>query len=159
MNKIKKIELLEDINEINSVYNFIKTRELNYPSYSDWIIKCYDQLLIKEKKVIAYYIYNKVIGSIIFQKYKLDNSLIEIKNFRIDENFRMRKIGSILEKKLEEYCIENSFKGIIVDTRQDNKSMNQFLQKNNYQIISLDNLYDDKYDIIYLKNINNNINK
>jgi ribosomal protein S18 acetylase RimI-like enzyme len=151
---IHTIKLLTDSEEVHRLYEFIKKYPLEYPDYFIWLEKCKRQMELGEKKAYYATINKEIIGNIIFQILKEDNSVFEIKNFRVSENHRHCGVGSALETMLYSYAKSNGFNKIQVDTHQDNVDMIQFLIKHGYIIESQENLYKrNKPEIILSKKL------
>jgi len=136
------------------VYNFIKGKNLDYPGYADWVEKCKRQLEIGEKRAIATSVNNQVIGSIVFQCLKGDNKIMEVKNFRVDENHKRLGVGSSLDHSLFNLAKSEGFRKIQIDTHSNNAEMISFLIKRGYVAQSQENLYSpNKKEIILTRDL------
>lgn len=138
---IEQVKLLSDPEEVQKVYDFVKQYPLDYPDYFVWLEKCRRQLEIGDKR--AFYATHKgsIIGSLIFQNHREEDSVLEIKNFRVSEEHSGKGVGSALELMLCSYGRSNGFSRIRVDTHHNNFSMIQFLIKRGYVIEGEENLY------------------
>ena len=135
---IRKIQLLTNHGEIQKLYEFIRQFPLDYPNYFIWLEKCKDE----------------IIGDIIFQHLRGNQTVLEIKNFRVAEHHQHLGIGSALETMLYPYAKSNGFKKIQVDTHPTNFEMVQFLIKRGYSIESQEVLYtQNKLEVILSKNL------
>jgi ribosomal protein S18 acetylase RimI-like enzyme len=151
---IEQVKLLSDTEEVQKIYDFVKQYPLDYPDYAVWLEKCRGQLEVGDKKV--FYATNQcsIIGSVIFQKDMKEDSVLEVKNFRISEKHSGKGVGSLLELMLCSYGVSNSFKRIRVDTHSNNYSMIQFLIKRRYIIEGEENIYiPNKSEIILYKDL------
>lgn len=151
---IEQIKLLSNIEEVQRLYDFVKQYPLDYPNYDVWLKKCKKQLEIGEKK--AFYATNKdlIIGSIIFQKDKKEDLVLEVKNFRVADKHKGKGIGSALELILNSYGKSAGFKRIRIDTHHDNFDMIQFLTKKGFVFECEENLYvANKPEIIMFKDL------
>lgn len=151
---IEQVRLLSNPEEVQRLYDFIKQYPLDYPDYHIWLEKCRRQLENGDKK--AFYATNKgsIIGSVIFQRHREEDSVLEVKNFRVSEEHRGKLVGSTLELMLCSYGKSNGFKRIRVDTHYNNFSMIQFLIKREYILEGEENLYvPDKSEVILAKDL------
>ncbi len=151
---IEQVKLISNTDEVQRIYDFVKQYPLDYPNYSMWLEKCRRQLEIGEKK--AFYAINRdsIIGSIIFQRHKEEESVLEIKNFRVSEEHVGKGVGSTLELLLYAYGKSNDFKRIRVDTHYNNFSMIQFLIKRRYVLEGEETLYlANKPEILLAKEL------
>ncbi len=151
---IEQIKLLSNPEEVQKLYDFVKQYPLDYKDYSIWLEKCRRQLEIGDKR--AFYATNKgsIIGSVIFQRHREEDSVLEVKNFRVSEKHSREGVGSTLELMLCSYGRSNGFKRIRVDTHHDNFAMIQFLIKRGYFLESEENLYVSvKPEVILAKNL------
>ena len=151
---IEQIKLLSNPEEVQRIYDFVKQYPLDYPDYFVWLEKCRSQLEMGEKK--AFYATNRdsIIGSVIFQRHKEEESILEVKNFRVSEEHAGKGVGSALELMLCSYGRSNGFKRIRVDTHHNNFPMIQFLIKRGYVLEGEETLYvADKPEIISAKDL------
>ena len=154
-----KISLIKDPIEIDSVYEFVKDQNLDYPNYDLWAKKCYRELKLGYKKAFAIVVNNqkgnpKVVGSLIFQKSKKEPSVLELKNGRVDKEFREKGIFTELLVQVEKYALENNFKKIIGDAHFDMQDMIQIMEKRGYKIEAHENLYSsNKIEVILTKDL------
>lgn len=151
---IEKIDFLSDPKEIQKLYDFIKNYPLDYPDYSVWLEKCKRQLEIGDKKAFYTSKNGSITGSVVFQKDREEDSVLEIKNFRVAEEYSGKGIGSTLESMLCSYGKLNRFKRIRADTHYNNFPMIQFLIKRGYNLEGQENLYlPDKPEVILAKDL------
>lgn len=144
---MNKIKLVTDPNEINELYQFIKQYPLNYPNYSEWLKKCKRELELGYKKAFVYKLKGKIIADLIFQPHKQDSSLLELKNIRVIEEHRKKKVFSKLLKEAISYARQNRFKKIVVDAHADSEVIKP-LQKLGFSVESYENLYDSKLETV-----------
>ena len=86
---LEKPRLITDPKEINVVYEFLKSQDLNYPQYDEWCRKAKRELDLGYKTVVVLFTKNSsrnpvVIGEILFQQHKKDPLMIELKNLRVN---------------------------------------------------------------------------
>lgn len=151
---IKQIRLLDSPEEVQRLYNLIRQYPLDYPNYFVWLEKCRRQLELGEKR--AFYVMDNgsVIGSVIFQKHCEDESVLEIKNFRVSDEYKGKGVGSALEIMLCSFGRFNGFSSIQVDTHYDNFAVIRFLTKRGYVLKGEENLYvSNKPEIILVKDL------
>jgi len=150
---IHKIQLITTPKEAQKIYEFIVQFPLDYSDYSQWLEKCKRELELGYKK--AFYSTNfdgQIVGSIIFQPHKQENTIIELKNLRVDPSYEQQGIGSILESLVELYAKEKNFKRIQGDAHPENPVI-VFMKKRGYRIEARENLYTVKKEIILCKDI------
>ena len=94
-------KLITDLDEINELYDFIRAYPLNYPGYMQWLKKCVDELKLGYKKAFVYRHKGKIVANLVFQQHKEESSVLELKNCRVAEKFRHKKIFSNLVSGLE----------------------------------------------------------
>jgi ribosomal protein S18 acetylase RimI-like enzyme len=150
---VYKVNFVSSPKEVQSLYEFVQKFPLDYPNYFVWLEKCKIELEIGYKK--AYYAINsdnKIVGSIIFQKHKQKNHVIEIKNLRVDPLYEKQGIGSLLESKVSLFAKENGFIKIECDAHPESSVVNFFLRKG-YKIEAQVSLYTEEKEIIMSKDI------
>ncbi|MCC7552046.1 GNAT family N-acetyltransferase [Candidatus Micrarchaeota archaeon] len=151
--KICKPVLLTDSKTICTIYTFVKRFSLDYPDYELWLDKCRRELELEYKQAV--YITNPegiILGSLIFQKHKEDQSILELKNLRVHPVFEGKKIGSKLIKAVEQLAKEQGFKRIQGDAHSDNPVI-EFMIKMGYFIDVEETLYTNKKEAILCKDI------
>lgn len=145
---------IKEPNEIQEVYDFIKSFPLSYPDYNLWVEKCRKELESGYKKGFYAKDFNMVIGSVIFQMHKQDKSILEIKNFRVLQEYANKGIGSGLYKLTEEYAKKENFEKVQVDAHFDNNLTIKFLLNKGFLIIKKEALYTPlKLEIILSKEL------
>lgn len=148
------VKLLTNTEEINELYNFIQKYPLNYPNYSEWLLKCKRELELGYKKALVYKKDNEIIGNLIFQPHKQDSSLLELKNGRVNDNYKRKKIFSKLIKQVTLYARENNFKKIIADAHEDNTGVIETLQSLGFSMESYENLYtNNQIEVVLAKDL------
>src|SRR3989344_7212594 len=96
---IGTIELITDPIEIQQLYDFIKSFPLNYPDYDNWLEQCYEELCLGTKKAFVCKLEGIIIGNLIFQRHKREPTILELKNGRVDSQYRRRNIiGRLLRE-------------------------------------------------------------
>ena len=150
---IQKIHLVKDEEEINRLYEFIKKFPLNYPNYSSWLEKCKREIELGYKKAFVCEYEGKIVANLIFQPHKEDPYLLELKNSRVEGDYRRRKIFSCMIKGIIKYANENKFKKIITDTHSNNEEVIKTLKNLGFVIESHENLYDSKVETVLVKDL------
>jgi RimJ/RimL family protein N-acetyltransferase len=151
---IQAIKLISDPEEIKRLYEFIQKFPYDYPNYMAWVDKCYRELQLGYKKAFICINDGEIIANLIFQKHKQDPKSLELKNGRVDERYRRRKIFTSLYRAVEHYAHENGFLRIIADTHIDNQSVITTLENQGFVIEAKENLYHkDKLEVILSKKI------
>lgn len=141
------IKLVTDPDEINELYQFIKQYPLDYPNYSEWLKKCKRELELGYKKAFVYELNGKIIANLIFQPHKQDPLLLELKNTRVIEEYRRKKVFSSFLKEMIYYARQNGFKKIIADAHTDSEVIKP-LQKLGFSIESYENLYGPELETV-----------
>ncbi|MBL7147426.1 MAG: GNAT family N-acetyltransferase [Nanoarchaeota archaeon] len=151
---IQQIKLLKDPEELNRVYQFIKRFEEDYPDYLAWVEKCFRELQLGYKKAFVFEINNKIIANLICQKHKEDSSILELKNSRVENPYRRRKIFTKLLNKVEEYAIDEGFKRLNCDTHEDNLAVIKTLKKHGFKVEDKKDLYKrNRLETILIKDL------
>jgi len=153
---IYKVEFAAYVEEIRMLYEFIKKFPEDYPNYFDWVEQCFEELDRGYKN--AFFCESKsngeIIGSLIFQRHKNDQTILEMKNGRIEPKYRRKKIFTDMYSKLERYARENGFKRIIGDCHENNASVIKTLENLGFTQDSTETLYDSKTkEIIFKKDL------
>ncbi len=138
---VKLIGLISDRDEVQRIYNFIKAHPLDYPNYADWTEKCRRQLELEEKGAIYETYDTKVIGCIVYQQHREDRHCIEIKNFRVDPNYRKKGVGTRLEFRICSIARASHLHKVYVDVSPINHDMVTFLLKKGYILEAKEPLY------------------
>src|SRR3989344_2884256 len=101
------IKLVTDLNEVNELYQFIKKYPLSYPNYSEWLKKCKRELELGYKKAFVFKKDDEIIWGLIFQPHKQDSSILELKNGRVIDEYRRKKVFSTLLNEAIFYAQQN----------------------------------------------------
>ena len=128
------VRKINPLNEIEELYQFIKRHHLNYPNYFSWIERCKKELEQGIKSAFCAYVSDKIVGNIIFQRHKEDNTILEIKNFRVLLKFQNQGVGSKLLLEVENFAKREKFKRMQIDTHDDNLQLIDFLKKKGFKI-------------------------
>lgn len=146
------IKAISDERELIGLRNFLLGQALWYPNYEQWVEDvCIPDIENNWKTAIVAYSNKHVVGDAIFQKHKQLPRTREIKNLRINPEFRGRDLAHFLIRQVEE---ENngSFDRIILDTDIKNISIVQFLSFCGYNPIMKMPLYSEhNIDMIFSK--------
>ncbi len=151
---ISSIKLITDPIEINRLYDFIKRFPLDYPNYDGWVEQCYEELRLGTKRAFICELEGVVIGDLIFQRHKKESSILEIKNLRVESQYRRRKIASRFLRDVEEFARNNGdYKRLIIDTHIDNLPVIKTLEKSGFKVESKERLYGQKEEAILIKDL------
>lgn len=86
--------------------------------------------------------------------YKQDKLTLEIKNFRVLQEYTNKGVGSGLYKLTEEYAKKENFEKIQVDTHSDNIPVVKFFLKKGFLIKGKEALYTPlKLEVILSKEL------
>lgn len=149
---IEQIRLITDTKEINLLYDYLKKFPLDYLDYSLWLKKCKRELELGYKKAFCVFDSKGIIGSVVFQPHKQEKSVLELKNLRVNPDFKEKGVGSILETLVSFFAEENNFKGIQGDAHPGNPVIS-FMIKRGYKIKAAENLYTLEKEIILWKDV------
>lgn len=149
-----QLNFIRNLEQVQKLYYFVKEYPLDYPDYPLWLEKCKRQLEIKEKKAYYFTINDLIIGSLIFQTHKDEDSVLEMKNLRVSKEFTNQGIASKLERMVSYYGKINGFKRVRCDVHWDNFEVLQFLSKRGYLVEGKENLYiPNNLEIILYKDL------
>lgn len=146
------IREISDEKDLRKLRYFLLGQALWYPNYERWIEDvCIPDIENNWKTAILGYSNGHVVGDAIFQKHKQLPRTREIKNLRINPEYRRRDLAHFLIRQVEEENKEQ-FDRIIVDTDARNKTVVRFLNFCGYNPIMQMPLYsENNLDIIFSK--------
>ena len=131
------IKQVEDMKELRLLRAFMLQQPQFYPDFREWVDgKCIPRIEENDYKNIIVLSEGIVIGDAIYRP--LDKNKIELKNFRIDKEYRRRDLGHFLLKQVE---FENKGKIMTLDVTVDNFLGVQFFIRNGFGIKSKEALY------------------
>ena len=113
-----------------------------YPAqqYHDWIFgKCSDRIESGEYKTLLAISKGSLAGECVYSL--LAQGIVEIKNFRIDEEYKNRDLGHFLLRQIE---VETNAKVLTLDVTVDNFSGVQFFIRNGFNIDGKKRIYDPR---------------
>ena len=152
-NIITKANLITEPEEIRQLYDFIKACPLDYPNYLTWVDKCFIELEQGYKKAFAYKINDNIVGNIIFQMHKEYPHVLELKNCRVEPEYRRQKIFTELYNLVEKYARDYGFKSIICDTHSDNTIMIKTMEALGFKRKGEETLYSPRLETILAKDL------
>jgi len=130
---------------IKKLLSFVRTQSQYYPNFNEWVDgKLTQRLMNWDYRSIVAISNNEIVGNAIYSE--SDNSL-QIKNFRIDKEYRNLHLGSLILSQMK--ILD---KPIFTDITVNNFSAVKFFIKNNFDILSVENLYSGnqlEYQICY----------
>jgi len=143
------------VEDLNRLRDHLLIQPLHYPEYEKWVIdRCIPELESGFKKVILGFYYDNLIGDIIFQEHKQLPRTCELKNMRINPNFRDKDIGHFLIRQAEEEAKRSGkFDRVILDIDSEETGIKKFLMFCNYNILFQAPLYGKRLDIIMGKEL------
>jgi ribosomal protein S18 acetylase RimI-like enzyme len=142
------IKHVEDGKELRLLRKFLLEQPQFYPDYREWVDgKCIARIEDGEYKNIIVLSEGLVVGDVVYRY--LNDHQIEVKNFRIDPEYRRRDLGHFLLKQVE---FENPEKTSTLDVTVDNFLGVQFFIRNGFNIIDKETLYKpDQFEYIMQK--------
>ncbi len=123
--KLFELEYNQFDSNLNTNWTFSKVGE-NY--FKNTIENGIVLVAIADYKIIGY-----LAGSINIQSSYMINSLAELDNCYIEEQYRNQGIGKQLLEKFKEYCINQGIKEIKVTASAKNINARKFYEKNNFE--------------------------
>lgn len=146
------IRAVSDEKELSGLRTFLLGQALWYPNYERWVEEvCIPDIENNWKTAIVAYSSRHIVGDAIFQKHKQLPRAREIKNIRINPEYRRRDLAHFLIRQVEEESRE-LFDRIILDTDTKNTGIARFLTFCGYRPIMRLPLYSEhNLDIIFSK--------
>lgn len=139
-----EITSLNDQKELKLLLDFMYKQPQFYPNYNDWLYgKCMHRLESQQYIALLAISDGKVIGNAV---YTLHEDHLEIKNFRIDINYRNRALGRFLLTNIPKLS-----DNIRLDVSSDNFSGLEFFIRNGFHITDKKPLYIPDRDEFVLK--------
>ncbi|PIU75689.1 hypothetical protein COS75_02980 [Candidatus Pacearchaeota archaeon CG06_land_8_20_14_3_00_35_12] len=133
------IKSVEDEKELGLLREFMLIQPQFYPKHDEWLDgKCIPRVEKGAYNNIIVLSDRTVIGDAIY--HILDNSKVEIKNFRIDPEYRRRDLGHFILKQVE---FLNPKRKLILDVTTDNFSGVEFFIRNSFNIVGKEQLYKE----------------
>jgi len=131
------IKSVKDKRELTMLGEFLLGQSQFYPNYGLWVAeKCIPRIESGEYQNIVVLSDGNVIGEVVYRE--LDDSTTEIKNFRIDSQYRRRALGNLLMSQIE---FLNPGKNLRADITVNNFLGVEFFVRNGFHIIGLEDLY------------------
>ena len=146
------IRLISDEKDLRKLRHFLLGQALWYPNYERWVEDvCIPDINNNWKTAIIAYSNGHVVGDVIFQKHKQLPKTREIKNLRINPDYRRRDLAHFLIRQAEEEDKE-SFERILLDTDTKDTGIIRFLTFCGYKPIMKMPLYSQhNMDLIFSK--------
>jgi len=131
------ITTIQDETDLKSAKEFMLAQKQFYPNHREWVDgKCSERIESGLYKSIIGISEGKVVGIAVYRC--LPNNHSEIKNFRIDNEFKNRDLGHFLLTQAE---VESKARKVTLDTTVDNFPAVQFFIRNGFNITGKENLY------------------
>ena len=127
----------EDEKELAALREFMLKQPQFYPRYQEWVDGvCVPGIEQEDREAIFVMSDRQVVGDVVFRQ--LQGQRVEIKNFRIDEQYRRRDLGHFLLNQVERV----SRGGVIVlDVSVGNFPAVEFFTRNMFHIVGKSQLY------------------
>ena len=109
----------------------------DYPGHEEWVSKAYAEVKNEQKRAIVAWDGQVPVGLVIYQRHKVDNRAVEIKNLTVDPRYGNRYLASFLLRNAEREAYFNDFVGVryaVADLKANNYSMILFVRKHHYYI-------------------------
>ena len=150
-----EFKTLGDQKELHLLGRFVEGQQLWYPNYTTWVhTVCIPELDSGYKSAIICWHHGMIVGNIIFQKHKELPGVMELKNVRVDPNFRGEAIGYFLLRQSEKEAREHRYTMTMADIDVRQKDMVALLRMAGYQTLGKEHLYsDDALDVIMVREL------
>ena len=122
-----EIRTVDSTKDIKQLINFLVRQDLGYPRYEEWVQKVEYEIDIGYKIGIAAFSNGHIIGDLVYQPHKELHGVREIKNLRIDPNFKRRDLAHFMLRQAEVEDF-NEYESIITDVREDREEAINFLR-------------------------------
>lgn len=149
----KRVKLVTGGEEIKQLYEFIKSRPLDYPGYLRWVEKCRRELELGSKNAFVYLVGENIVANAVFQAHKQDPFVLEIKNMRVEEPYRRNGIFKKLVKRVGDYAGASGFRRLVCDCHAGNEEVIAALTAVGFEVEGNERLYDDKFETILAKRL------
>jgi ribosomal protein S18 acetylase RimI-like enzyme len=131
------ITTVRDEKDLRLLNEFMLKQSQYYPGHREWVDgKCSTRIEKGKYKPIIAISDGRVVGDVVY--HVLPNGTAEIKNFRIDEQYRNRDLGHFLLTQAE---VESSSSRLALDVTVNNFLGVQFFIRNGFNIVGTDRLY------------------
>ena len=148
----RTVETREDLSRL---LEFIRSQNLNYPRYQDWVSRTESEIEGAYKTGVLAISNGFVVGDLIWQPHKELPKVREIKNLRIHPLVGRRYFASFLLRQAENE--PGAFHELMVDFREDHPEMSlleRMFILTGYDRICTVNLYDPNVrDIVMIKKV------
>ena len=145
MNSLEIRKVVDEI-DLSRLRRFMLAQPQFYPSHGDWIDgKCLPRIESGQAEGLLVIQDGLVVGDAVYQKLPELNK-VELKNLRIDSDYRNRAIGHCLLRQVEVEGAElvGSQAGeltVVTDVSTPNFSGVEFFVRNGFQIVGMEELY------------------
>ncbi len=142
--------------DLKKLVDFLMVQDLGdsrYPNYEDWVQRCEYELDIGYKTAVLAFSYGKLAGDLIYQPHNEMPSVRELKNLRVDPNYRERNFARFMLRQAE---VEDSrsFDLILCDVRASQRPLIYLLTSLGYRTIQTVSLYEpNTLDVVMVKNL------
>lgn len=130
--------------------------QADYPDFDDWASKVHVQLKSEEKRAVVAFVAGRVAGAIIYQRHRKQADALEIKNVTVRPDVQGRYFASFLLRNAEvEGARDFKVRSVVVDAKARNMGIRQFLIKNGYLPVGIEDLYGLGVgaDVVYTKRL------
>lgn len=142
---------LEDTSQLRQLVAFMAAQDLRYPRYDEWVQRAETELDEGTKRAIIA-TDGKIIGNAVWQTHKVNASLLELKNLRIDSRLRGRGFARFMLRQVTIAGRKQGYAGIMCDLREDHPGVTGLLQQEGYIRLIERSLYDPHVpDVVMFK--------
>lgn len=144
---------IESMDDLRRGIDFLSKQDLSYPNYNLWVEKAEAELVSGVKTGILAFSEGIVVGDLIYQAHKEFPRVRELKNLRVHPNLRDRYFANFMLKQAE-MDLGVDFDSLMIDARENNFQMINFLESAGYNKFEFVNLYENNLrDVVLTKSI------
>jgi GNAT superfamily N-acetyltransferase len=149
------IKSVEDQRELLQLEGFLHSQQLWYPDYHDWVKRTSLEIDSGYKQaIVAWGRRGDVLGDMVFQPHKQLPKTMELKNMRVNPNFRREGLASFLIRQAESEARKQGFERCIADADSRLKDVAGMMRYLGYQVIMSQSLYtEDNLDLVFTKEL------
>jgi len=149
-----EIRDLGDQRDLRLLLDFMENKPLHYPDYMGWLNgPCKTDLDSGYKRAYVAWSGGRVVGDVVAQPHKELQRTLELKNVRIDEDFRRRALAFFLIKQPEADA-RGQFEQILCDSDSTQKDIHHLLTFAGFRLLGKEYLYSSsRLDYVFVKHI------
>ncbi|MBU2562461.1 MAG: hypothetical protein KKF68_02250 [Nanoarchaeota archaeon] len=140
------------LRDLDRVGKFLLNQPLDYPHYSDWVLKTLGELEEGYKQAVLALSDSVLVGNVIYQPHKTLPGFCELKNARVHLSLQRRFFLGFMIKQIEIFSQEKGDRAVICDVRSSRKELISLLSHLGFIPLVKVPLYDEvKEDLVLVK--------